>query len=349
MYLAGPTFPVMDPVSYAHAFDAYAIAIRAVDPQLQLGAIGTLDTSAWCYPNCTVPAPWNQQVLTAMQQKADFFSVHDAYAPGTDQDGVAIYQAMLAYPDFTQLANSLVAGDIDLFGNAQTKGIPIAITEHASFFLPTPGADASTIFAQVSRNQTWAAALYSAIQLHGFVRSSRVQIADHINPLSPVWQAPINVTLPPDDLTTYVPEPTQSAFGLVFAAYRELAGGQDVPVIVTGAPTIATEAISIVPALTMSVIDALAVRGATTSWLFLANRDLAADHATSFVLADLPAGATTVRLELLSADYLALNAPGATPQVGWTEVAYGALPPGATTFGMTIAIPKCSLVRVRVQ
>src|SRR5208337_5103550 len=99
-------------------FDAYATAIRGVDPSLKLGAIGTSDTNSYCDPACggsgTCPAPhWNEVVLTSITQKADFFAVHYAYAPYTDQNDANVWQAMLAYPSYLSFVDSLVENDIN--------------------------------------------------------------------------------------------------------------------------------------------------------------------------------------------------------------------------------------------
>ncbi|HUJ60560.1 MAG TPA: hypothetical protein VLX92_18795 [Kofleriaceae bacterium] len=350
-YLGGPDFQALDPVSYAQRFDAYAQAIRAVDPAIQVGAIGTLDTSSWCYPNCATH-PWNEQVLLNTTQKADFFAVHNSYAPGTDQDGQAVYEAMLSDPTFMALDNTLIAGDIDRFGNAQTKGAPIAITEHASYFLAPDGADLDTIRSDIGRNQTWAAALYSALVFDRYLADARVQLVTHINPLSYIWQAPVGVTDPTlaTDLQHYDARPTVSPYGLVFAAYRALAAATDVPATVTSSPTIDTAAIGFVPALTATpLVDAIAARGASASWMFVVNRSLTTDLTVGIVLTDLPAGATTLAVDELSGDYLGKNLPGMPPQVGWTTVLSGALPADHGAFGTTISVPKATLVRVRVQ
>lgn len=358
MYLPGPgsSFPTMDPATYAQKFDEYAAAIHAVDPALKLGLIGISDTTFWCTPNCT-SNPWNQVVLSNVTEKADFFAIHNDYAPGTDQDGQSIYESMLSYPDWVRFDNDFVEQDIDAWAAAQNQGLPLATTEHASFFLPSPGADAATITAQVLRNQTWAAALFSALEYDGFIANPRMLIANHINPLHPLWQAPIAMAQPgagyPD---SYDPNPVVSAFGLVFKAYRELSGQSFVAATVTNSPTIDTQAISIVPAQTdVPLIDAVAVTGtaagaAAKGWMMVVNRSLTTDIPFGFVLKGLPAGATTLEVEALSApDYTAKNVSGAAPEVQWVTVGSAAIPAGASSFGTTLTLPRTTLLRIRVH
>jgi hypothetical protein len=349
--------PALTPAEYAQRFDAWAAAIRAVDPSLRLGAIGTMDTSSWCYPNCTTPPPWNQVVLESIQQKVDFFAIHNAYAPGATTDDVATFEAMLGYPDFIRFDDSLIEADVDLFAKTENKQIPLAKTEFASYFLPPPGADLATLKSIVGQNQTWAAALYSGLVLQTFITDPRISLANHINPLHYIWQAPISVAFP-DSATYpdgYQPNPTLSAYGAVFKAYRELAGQRFVAVKTSNVPTTSTQAIGIAPARdNIPLIDAVAALDASADpargWVFLVNRSLDTDLEASIVLQNVPKAASHLEMDVLNApDYLAKNLPGQTPAVSSTSLVSGQLPAGGAPFGLKLTIPKHSLVRVRVH
>lgn len=351
MYVAGPgnSFPKMTPSQYATAFDAYAAAIHAVDPTIKLGVLGISDTTFWCTPNCT-SNPWNQVVLSSIQQKADWMSVHDFYAPTTDQISQAIYEATLSFPAFETTEDQFVEQDIDTWASAQNEGLPLGITEHSSYFTPTPGStDFNQIITQTQRNQTWAAALFSALSYQVMLRDPRLLLANHINPLSYLFQAPIKLDVP--DLKTYpagyTPNPRVSSYGRVFQAYRALAGQGEVPASVVRSPTISTATVGNVPALKDTpLLDAVAAAGQTgptKGWLFLVNRSLTTDLMVSFVLKNLPAGSKTLEVdELTAADYESKQT------VDWTTVLDGTLP-NSPSFGTTLAVPKQTLLRVRVR
>ncbi|MCA9595867.1 MAG: hypothetical protein KC776_21280, partial [Myxococcales bacterium] len=347
MYLPSPggtVFPPMDPALYGQKFDEYAKAIRAVEPNAKLGLIGTMDTTFWCAPNCT--PEWNEQVLTNVKEKADFFAVHNAYAPGTTLDGQSVYEAMLAYPEFFRTTSSFIAQDVDFHAATVNKGLPLAITEHASFFLPTAGADPSTIIAEVERNQSWASALYSALDYQVMVSDPRIQIANHINPVSWLWQAPVHVDLPdwssyPD---SYTPNPRVSSFGLVFQAFRELADQKYVPVTLVGSPTHSTQPVGLIPELTDTpVLSAVAASGTDGhGWLLVVNRSLTDAVDFSFVL-ESATGATELEIDrLASSDFHEDTA-------AWTPVEHGLLPEPGATFGGKVSVPAASLLRLRLR
>ena len=354
MYLPGPggSFPTMTPLTYAGKFDAYAQAIHAVDPTLKLGVIGTMETSFWCAPTCSTH-PWNEQVLSTITQKADFLAVHNHYAPGTDQGTQAVFESMLSHAKFARFDNFLLEQDVDYWAKPVNQGLPLAITEHASFFLSS-GTDFNAVITMLSRNQTLAAALFSALSYQGFVQDSRMLLTNHINPLHFLWQAPITLAMP--DWATwpqnYNPNPILSAFGQVFKAYRELAAQTYVAAPLVRVPTIATAASGLTPAVPDApLLDAVAAKGAGgKGWFLLVNRSLTTDYSTSIVLKNLPAGATILEIdELTSAGYEDKNIPGPdASKVHWTPVQSGRLPAGAS-FGLTVTVPKFTLLRLRLR
>ncbi len=77
------------PAQYAALFDEFAQALRAVDPTVQVGMLGC--------PSCS---GWDQGVLQAITQPADFLAVHNGYAPFATyvSDTSSALEAMLADP-----------------------------------------------------------------------------------------------------------------------------------------------------------------------------------------------------------------------------------------------------------
>jgi alpha-L-arabinofuranosidase len=349
--------PALTPAEYAQRFDAFAAAIRAVDPTIPLGAIGTMETSSWCHPNCAGPAPWNQVVLQSIQQKIDFFAVHNAYAPGASSDDADTFAAMLGYPDFIRFDDGLIEGDIDLFAKTENQKIPLAKTEFASFFVPSAGADLGAIKTIVGRNKSWASALYSGLVVQTLVANPRITMANHINPLHYLWQAPVSVAFPDTSTypASYQPNPTLSSWGSVFQAYRELGGQRFVPVQTSNVPTTSTKAIGVMPARTdIPLLDAVGALDAATTptkgWLFVANRSLDQDLDVAIVLENVPQAAALLQAEVLSAtDYLAQSEAGLPAVATWSPLLSGKLPASSEPFGLELKVPKHSLVRIRLH
>lgn len=100
-------------------FLEFRAAMRAVDPAIAVGAIGTTDQTGW--------HGWGNQVISAAGQTMDFYDVHQ-YA----YDGPPAFGAALAYP--LSLWPGLKANITAAFGAlAGGRPIPIGITEHNLF------------------------------------------------------------------------------------------------------------------------------------------------------------------------------------------------------------------------
>jgi alpha-N-arabinofuranosidase len=291
VYSGGPggSYPPVAPADYASRFDAYASALRAVDPSVRIMAIG-----------CTLPN-WSQTAMAAITQKADYVAVHVAYAPfdatntaGTDS--IDYYWAMMGGTQQTVEALGALETVVALASQPVNKTAELALTEHASLFYPG-GSDVATLTHQVQRNQTLAAAVYSASTYQTLMRDPKVGFANHINPLSAFWQASVTVAPPGAGYpASYDTRPTTSAFGYAYALYRQAAGGTLVATLASGVPTFDTPAEGVVPVEKgIAALDAVSVKMPDgTLYVYVVNRDLLNDVAAQVVV---PGGASVAAVQ----------------------------------------------------
>jgi alpha-N-arabinofuranosidase len=294
-YQAGPgdSFPAMTPSDYATKFDQYAVAIRAVDPSIKIMAIG-----------CMTPG-WSLTAMGAITQKADYVAVHVAYFPfdvmnTAGVDTIDYYWAMMGGTEVMRTALTALETVVAAASQPPNQSAQLAMTEHASLFYPG-GSDLATQTRQVQRNQTLAAAVFSASSYQTMMRDPKIGFANHINPLSPFWQASITVAPPPTTgyPAAYATQPTMSAFGYAYKLYRDSVGGTVISTQVTGTPTFNTPAAGLVPSETgIAALDALSVKMADGSiYAYVVNRDLLTDIPAQFVL---PAAMSVVAIEQLA-------------------------------------------------
>jgi len=176
------------PDAYAKAFPKFRKAIRAANPGAMVGAIAHVDSGAFPLAPAAI-RHWSEEMLRALRGKADFVSVHNAYAPVILDNSVDFEkpeERLEAYRSFYAAANQTVenlqeiGSLIDTLSPAN-KGIPLAVTEFGPFF----GLSSKRkIHAQyVDQTRTLAAALYTASILHVLIDNPRVMMACYTNPI----------------------------------------------------------------------------------------------------------------------------------------------------------------------
>ncbi|MFJ8082894.1 cellulose binding domain-containing protein [Streptomyces sp. NPDC096205] len=117
--------PDKSPQEYARQVRAYALAMKAVDPTIKIGAVLTAPGN---WPDGVVgagdPGDWNHTVLSQVTDVIDFVSVH-WYAGGSDTTADA------AMARLTRLPGELreVRNQIDRYAGADSPRIGIALTE----------------------------------------------------------------------------------------------------------------------------------------------------------------------------------------------------------------------------
>ncbi len=343
VYLAGNTWSAQQqrktPQEYATLFDAYASALRAIDPTVQVGMVGCHDSGT--FPLCAV-SNWNAIVLSSVTQPVDFMAVHNSYAPAApyDADTPKALRATLASPDYVAANFQLVEADIAQYAHPESAQLRLAVTEHASFFVPS---GASTDVAWLTLNRSLASALFSAVEYDVFLAEPRLALTNHINPFSPFWQAHLTTSS-----TDGFSLPTESAFGEVFRLYADMGGGTYISPQVQGSPTFDSVAFGIVPTLTgVPMLHAAAALSSSRDrlWIYVVNRDLTTDVTAEVVIPTFPpVGVSSVTAEVLNgSDPTAANVPGQTPVVQVSTSTLAAASSFAHTF------PAHSLTRFTIR
>lgn len=325
------------PAEYAALFDSFASALRAEEPGIQLGILGCHDSGAF---NLCADAKWNEVVLSTVKEKFDFMAVHNVYAPAiaetySSPENERIYKALLAAPDGFAHNFQLHQEDLEKHAAAHNKAAAIAVTEHASYFVPFPD---TTVAKQMERNRTLAAALFSGATMNVLFENPRVTVANHLKISSPYWQAVANPS--PYDMNNVA----KSAWFHVFRLYADAAGGTFVPVEIETDATFDSEKVGIVPAYQgVKALHATAVipAGAPDElWLYVINRDLGRDIVANLSLANVSAG--TVSVDVVNGDgWYAFNSEHHPEAVRVTTT--DGVDPEAITFAAH------SLTRVRIQ
>jgi len=269
------------PAEYAAIFDAYAKALRAVDPSVHVGAIG-------CHPHLPFDLckydDWNQVLLSTVNEKIDFLAIHDAYAPaeiGLEPDEAKVFRAMLGAPEGVRANLDAVEADVDAYAKPESKGLTLAVTEHASYFIPNGADPSATFIATLQRNWTIASAVYSASIYRLLMSDPRITIANHL-PLNGPWECPVT-----EDLSDGVSHPFRTAFFHAFRSLVDGAGGTYVDSTVNGSPTFDSVDYGIAAGVKGApVLLSIAVRDASGGKLYvwIVNRDLAADVSARVVV-----------------------------------------------------------------
>jgi alpha-N-arabinofuranosidase len=139
-YLAGDLAGAhMPPERYAERLLEYAAAMRAVDPDIRIAAIGLRNFGRYqlnAFPN------WNEVVLRRAGHVIDVFAVHNGYAPLLTDTGardiVRVYAALHAFPE--QMARNLrdTAAEVARFAPDHAGRIRLGVTEWGPLFAVDP-------------------------------------------------------------------------------------------------------------------------------------------------------------------------------------------------------------------
>ncbi len=317
---------------YAQAFDAFAAALRAVNPLVKVGMVGFEDTEG----------VWNPVVLQNVREPVDFLAVHIAYAPAACYDNTPtdeVFRALMAAPVLVRWKLDMVEGQVAQYATGESADLELAVTEHASLFLLCGVNDLE----QVERNKTLGSALFSALSYNLFIADPKITMANHMNMSHPLFQAAITTST-----VDGYSNPVRSAFFYVFRLYAETADGIYVPAHVFNAPTFATTGYGIVPPLSgVPTLDSIAVLAPDSErlWAFVVNRDLTQDVVARVgVDGFAPQGISSVTAEVLNGtSYSAVNSQADPTAVTLTSR------PLTPSRDFDFLFPAHSLVRLTFQ
>lgn len=184
-------------------------------------------------------------------------------------------------------------------------------------------------------------------------------MANHINPHSPFWQAPIVTEMPNLAVYpgTYSPRPSLSIYGHVYKLYRETAGHWSSPVTSARVPSYSVPAFPpFTPAInSVPLVDSMAVvkDGSTTvptGWIYFINRSLTDTQELNVVAKGLANATYNFEVEqLASSDLRARNTPGPSGQaVAPQSLLTKTQASSVGRVSMKIKLPRHSLWRVRM-
>lgn len=184
-YASGPSGD-LTPDQYAARFLLFAQAMRAVDPNIKIGAIADEQ-----YTHSTAPLHpgWTDRVLTLAGQQIDFVAVHCGYAPvifdDKGWDARTVYAAQLAAPKLIADQLASLSARIARLVPDRAANIDVAVTEWGPLFQMDP----NTRF--VDHPKTLASALFTASALKSFIESPRTDVANFFKLVDITFQGSI--------------------------------------------------------------------------------------------------------------------------------------------------------------
>lgn len=162
----------MSPEEYAETFLAFARAMRAVDPEIELGAVGLKNYGRYRF---NAHDDWNEVVLREAGHEIDFMAIHNAYSPVTGDDGPApeqVYRAAMAAPVLVEQNLRDTAAQIDRLVPDRSDEIGIGVTEWGPLYALSPGSR------WVDHVKTLGSALYVSGAMNAFLRVPDVELAN---------------------------------------------------------------------------------------------------------------------------------------------------------------------------
>jgi len=163
------------PEDYTSRFNAFADAMRAVDPTITVIAIGVAPAAVG--PGTEFPN-WTETLLRGAAAKIDMIAVHNAYFPylyNIQQPPVdLVYPALWAAPEAVDRALTKLSQLISRYESS--RPINIALTEWGSLFsLPVPGGD----FYWFDHVKTLGSGVYIARMMQVIMAQPRVKVANY--------------------------------------------------------------------------------------------------------------------------------------------------------------------------
>ncbi|CAM2069736.1 Alpha-L-AF-C domain-containing protein [Sulfidibacter corallicola] len=169
----------LTPEAYARRWLRFEKAMRAVDPDIRIGAIGLHNLGAGRFNSFP---RWNETILRSIGDRIDFFSQHNGYAPVAVADHVPFergYRTLLASTKLIEENLATVTAQIERWAPKRADRIPIAVTEWAPLFHAFPR------FKWTDHSKTLGSALFTASMLRTFVESPQVGLAMHFKLTDP--------------------------------------------------------------------------------------------------------------------------------------------------------------------
>jgi alpha-N-arabinofuranosidase len=290
---SAPRHCQLDPALYAARINAYAAAMRAVDPSLKIGIALATDRQngiAFVSPACR---GFSTTVLANLTAQVDFVSVHDAYLPydptGRDHPAADEFAAAMASSESVQADLAALRALLQPFPSVAR--LPFALTEfNASFSLAASSAFVHSMASPMG-------ALYVADILRMLAGRDDILMAN-------TWSLSANDHWGAIHAGTAARGPYGRPSFEVVRLFGEALQGVRVPAGVT-APTFAAPALGFsraasgVPLVAALATESTASSGRRTLRLLLLNKDYRAAHVAAIGVAH--ASITAVHRSALTA------------------------------------------------
>lgn len=222
----------LTPQVYATRFLDYAAAMRAVDPGIQLLAIGA--DHAGVGPASPYASTWTPTVLQAAADQIDYIAVHNGYFPVlynlSQPSPSLVYPAVMAAPEAVDASLGNIENLIAQY--QKSRPINIAITEWGPFY-SIPRADPYW----VDHIKTQGSAVYVARMYQVFLSHPKVKLANFFKFVDSSYTGWIN----------YDNIPKVPAYA--YAMFSILMRGSTVATAVAGSATYDTPQVGNVPAM----------------------------------------------------------------------------------------------------
>jgi len=273
------------PERYADRVVQFSRAMRAVDPQIRIAAIGLRNFGRYRF---NAHDNWNEVVLRRAGSEIDLLAVHNAYSPlvpdARGVDPLDVYAAMWAFPQLIARNLADTRGEIARF--APGRQIGLGITEWGPLFAVDP---ASPL---VDHVKTIGSAVFVASALRVFAEDPSVELANFFKLNESLFMGWIGR------------RQNRWAMTAPAMAFRMVSRGMESGLLSasTEVATFATRAMGFVDRVTNApYLDVLATASAdrTVATVLLINRHPAAGIATRVALGG---NASAVTAETLTAD-----------------------------------------------
>jgi alpha-L-arabinofuranosidase len=266
----------MESEEYAATFDAHARALRAVNPDVKVGAV-----------MAPMDQVWTRAVLTAIEEPIDFVTLH-SFQPQLDtclepSDDI-VYRSLMASPVLVQVQIEIIRNIAKTLKVEANRTLNYSINEWGPWFLHNCVTD--DVPDNPARARTQASVVFSALIFNQLMREKDVVSALHSSLSALKAQALLNF-FPSGGTFVGV----RSGFYYLQKLYIDSIGGVSIPTTMRKSPTFTAKLFDddIIP-IELPVLDSIAVASKDGSklYVYVVNRGLydAVDY--QLFLGDLP-------------------------------------------------------------
>jgi alpha-L-arabinofuranosidase len=321
----------MEPDEYAAAFDEHARALRAVNPDVKVGAV-----------MAPMDQVWTGAVLNAIKEPIDFVTLH-SFQPQLntciEASDEIVFRSLLASPVLVQVQLKRIRNIARKLKVKANRTLSYSISEWGPWFLHNCATD--DVPNNHDRARTQASVIFSALIFNQLMRDEDVFSANHSSLSALQAQALLNFF---PSAGTFVG--VRTGFYHLQKLYVDSIGGISIPTTMRKSPSFTAKLFDsdIIP-IELPVLDSIAVASKDGSklYVYVVNRSLhdAVDY--QLFLGDLPYPIESIVADTLgAADYNATNTlsdPNAIAPVNTVLVADDEL---------NLNLPAHTMVRITV-